>query len=65
MSTIDLRDLINVVRKEFGEPVVENSHFIKRVEDELFGELGKRKLFVNPEGGRPAAKVSAYPKIPQ
>lgn len=37
-----------------GESAVENSHFLKRVEDELEGELGKRKVFVNPAGGRPA-----------
>lgn len=54
MTSLELRDLINAARKEFGEPVVENSHFLKRVEDELEGELGKRKSFVNPDGGRPA-----------
>lgn len=54
MTSIELRALINAARKEFGEPIVENSHFLKRVEDELEGELGKRKSFVNPDGGRPA-----------
>lgn len=54
MSSLDLRDLINSARAEFSEPTVENSHFLKRIENELEGETGKRKVFVNPEGGRPS-----------
>ena len=53
MSSLALLDVINRARKEFNEPEVENSHFLKRVEDELEDELGLRKLFVNPTGGRP------------
>lgn len=51
MSTVDLRDMINSARKDFGEPPVENSHFIKRVEDELYGELGDSKIFRHPQSG--------------
>lgn len=52
MSSLALLDVINTARKEFNEPEVENSHFLKRVEDELEDELGLRKVFVNPTGGR-------------
>lgn len=55
MPSLELRDMINAIRKEFEEPIIENSHFLKRIEAELAGELGKRNLFVNPVGGRPAA----------
>lgn len=55
MTSLTFRDLVNSARREYGEPEVENSHFLKRVEDELDGELGKRKVFVNPDGGRPSA----------
>lgn len=54
MTSLELRDIINASREEQGESRVENSHFLKRIEDELEGELGLRKVFVNPEGGRPA-----------
>lgn len=53
MSSLNLLDVINNVRIEFNEPEVENSHFLKRIEDELDGELGLRKVFLNPAGGRP------------
>ena len=55
MSSLDFRAMVNESRESAGESVIENSHFLKRVENELEGELGIRKLFVNPEGGRPAA----------
>lgn len=53
MTSLELRDLINVARKEFGEPIVENSHFLKRVEDELDGELSGCKTFATESGGTP------------
>lgn len=55
MSSLHFRVIVNEARKSAGESAVENSHFLKRVEDELEGELGIRKVYVNPEGGRPAA----------
>lgn len=39
MSSLDLLEVVNNARREFGEPDVENSHFLKRVEDELEGEV--------------------------
>lgn len=53
MTSIELRALINAARKEFGEPAVENSHFVKRIEDELEGELGGTKIFRPAQGGTP------------
>lgn len=55
INTLDLRAKVNEFRREAGERPVENSHFITRVEDEIDDELGIRKVFVNPAGGRPAA----------
>ena len=55
INTLDLRAKVNEFLKEAGERPVENSHFITRVEDELDDDLGLRKVFVNPAGGRPAA----------
>ena len=55
MSTIDLRALINSARKDAGESQIRNNTFVERVEDELEGELGVRKTFVNAKGSPPAA----------
>lgn len=55
MSSLDFRIMINESRVSANESIVENSHFLKRIEDELEGELGTRKLYQNPEGGRPTA----------
>ena len=49
ITTIELRSIVNEARKMAGESIVENSHFIKRVEDELEGELGGAKTF-RPSG---------------
>lgn len=51
MSSLDLRDIINAARKEFGEPAVRNDQFVGRVEDELEGELGVCKIFAHPQSG--------------
>lgn len=40
MTSIDLRELINSARSEFGEPRVRNDQLVSRIEDELDGELG-------------------------
>lgn len=53
MTSLELRELINAARKEFGEAVVENSHFVKRIEDELEGELGRSKTFRASRTGTP------------
>lgn len=53
MSSIDLLKMINGVRREFGEPEVRNNDFLKRIEDELEGEIGITKVSQNPSGGRP------------
>lgn len=55
MSTIDLRALINSARKDAGESQIRNNTFVERVEDELEGELGVRKTFVNDKGSPSAA----------
>lgn len=51
MSSIDLREIINVARVAHGENKVENSHFLKRIEDELEGELEGSKNFRHPQSG--------------
>lgn len=53
MTSLELLKMINDVRKEFDEPEVRNNDFLKRIEDELEGELSIRKTFINPSGGRP------------
>lgn len=55
MSSIDLRDVINKARESYGESKVENSHLLKRIEDELDGELGGTKTFRPAQGGTPMA----------
>ncbi|MBE0470615.1 MAG: hypothetical protein IBX55_14040 [Methyloprofundus sp.] len=51
MTSLDLRDLINAARVEHGESKVENGHLLKRIEDELEGELGVSKIFRHPQSG--------------
>ena len=53
MSSIDLREIINVARVEHQEPEVANRHFLARIEDELESELGGRKIFTPARGGTP------------
>ena len=53
MSSIELREIINAARAEHKESQVENSHFLKRIEDELEGELGGTKTFRPAQGGTP------------
>lgn len=54
MSSLDFREIINAERLAAGESIVENSHFLNRIVDEI-DDLGIRKVFVNPNGGRPTA----------
>lgn len=43
MTSLDfLRNIINPARIEYGEPEVENRHFLSRIEDEI-DDLGSRK----------------------
>lgn len=53
MSSLELRDIINAARADHGESKVENSHFLKRIEDELEGELVGTKTFRPAQGGTP------------
>ena len=53
MTSIELRDLINGARAEYGEKLVRNNDFLKRIEDELEGELGGYESFVTAQGGTP------------
>lgn len=53
ITTIELRGFINGIRTEFGEPAIENRHFLSRVEDELEGELPVVKLLRPKRGGTP------------
>ena len=52
MSSIEFRDIINKERVKAGESKVENSHFLKRIEDEL-DDLGGTKTFRPAQGGTP------------
>lgn len=51
MTSIDLRELINSARSEFGEPRVRNDQLVSRIEDELDGELGGCKKIAHPQSG--------------
>lgn len=51
MTSIDLRDVVNEARAVAGQTAVENGKFIKRVEDELEGEIGVSKTFRHPQSG--------------
>lgn len=53
MSSLELREIINVARESHGESQIRNNDLIKRIEDELEGELGGCKTFVTAQGGTP------------
>lgn len=45
MTSIELREIINAARESHGENPVRNDDFVKRIEDELEGELGRCETF--------------------
>ena len=52
MSSLELLDIINAARAEFGEPTLRNNKFIEKIENELDGELdGCPKSATVPAGG--------------
>ena len=51
MTSIELRDIINTARSEFGESKVRNDQLVSRIEDELCGELGVCKIIAHPQSG--------------
>ena len=51
ITTIELREIVNQARILAGENPVENSHFVRRVEDELEGELGCALTSIHPQNG--------------
>lgn len=51
MPSTDLRTIINQARKAHDEPVVRNNDFVRRIEDELEGELPTRKVYVDLQTG--------------
>lgn len=52
MSSLELLAIINQARKEWAEPIIQNSKFLTRVEDELADEVyGQKKILTVPEGG--------------
>ena len=51
MTSVDLRDVINTARSEFGETNVRNDQLVSRIEDELCGELGVCKIIAHPQSG--------------
>lgn len=53
MTSLELRELINLARKDFDEPEVENRHFLARVEDELGEDLPSVKTLRSIRGGHP------------
>lgn len=50
MSSIELLELVNQARAEFGEPEVRRNQFHDRVADELEGEHYKKFVVTNPNG---------------
>lgn len=58
MSSLDLLDIINAARTEFGEPTLRNNKFIEKIESELDGELdGCPKSATVPAGGGTAMET--------
>lgn len=53
MSSLELRDIINAARLEHDEGEVRNTTFLRRVEDELSGELPVAQKMQPPQGGTP------------
>lgn len=53
MSSLELREIVNFAREENGETGVRNNDFLKRIEDELEGELPVTKVSRPPRGGTP------------
>lgn len=53
MSSLDFRAMINESRESAGENPIRNNDFLKRVEDELEGELSVTKLWQPAMGGTP------------
>lgn len=50
MTSLELRDLINQQRAEFGEVEVRRNHFHDRVRDEMEGENYQSFVVANPNG---------------
>lgn len=58
MSSLELLDIINAARAEFGEPTLRNNKFIEKIENELEGELdGCLKSATVPAGGGTAMET--------
>ena len=53
MTSLELRDIVNAARIENSEKPIRNNDFVKRIEDELEGELGSCEIFVTSQGGTP------------
>lgn len=53
MTSLELRDIINSARAANGERPVRNDDFVKRIEDELEGELGRCETFAAPKTKTP------------
>ena len=51
MTSLELREIINAARVAHGEKPVRNNDLIKRIEDELEGELGVCETFAHPQSG--------------
>ena len=49
ITSIELRDMVNIARAQAGEPKVRNDQFITRVEDELGDELGGCNFIAHPQ----------------
>ena len=50
MSSLDFRAMINESRESAGENPIRNNDFLKRVEDELEGELSVTKTMATSYG---------------
>lgn len=55
MSSLDFRNIVNEARKSAGENPIRNDDFVKRIEDELEGELGRCETFAAYRTGTPMA----------
>lgn len=53
ISTLDLRTMINEARELAGKAVIRNTEMIRKVEDELEGELAVAEILQPPQGGTP------------
>lgn len=57
MTSIELLEIINQARAEFGEPKIRNNKFVEKIEDELEGNAYTKSATVPEGGGTPMETI--------